>query len=358
MRKARTIPIRETLALLSTGVAYWLTIYPRARRLVRAWTIVASEIPDPTLRAQALHKLTREGLNPEAAAFFAVLAPRRHRRALVQAMVDFQIAYDYLDAINEDPRGASVRNGLQLHAALVDAVRATPSGVDYYLHHPQRDDGGYLRDLVARCRAALRTLPSTPTLEAALVRAVERCGEAQSRNHAVAVEGDAQLIEWTRSLGCGRDYLWWELAAAGISCLAIHALFAAAAGVADEREAERVDAAYFPSVCAISALLDSLVDRPDDALDSNHSFVAHYRDEAQTSQRFAAIAGEARMLSTELARHARHAVILAGIASFYLSAPEARSPRARAVARSTLARLGPSRVPMLAVMRWRRKALA
>jgi len=358
MRKTRTVSIREILALLSSGAAYWITIYPQARRLVRAWTIVAREIPDPTLRAHALHKLTREGLNPEAAAFFAVLAPRRHRRALVQAMVGFQIAYDYLDAINEDLWGASVANGLQLHAALVDAVRETSSGVDYYLHHPQRDDGGYLCELVARCRAALGTLPATSALEAVLVRAVWRCGEAQSRNHAVAVEGDAQLIEWTRSLGCAREYLWWELAAAGISCLAVHALFAAAACGADEREAERLDAAYFPSVCSISALLDSLIDRSHDALGSNHSFVAHYRDEAQASQRFAAITGEARALSLELARHARHAVILAGIASFYLSAPEARSPHARAVARSTLARLGPSRVPILAVMRWRRQAVA
>jgi tetraprenyl-beta-curcumene synthase len=358
MRANRTIWVREIVALVGSGIFYWVAIYPAARRRIRAWTIVAREIPDPVIREHALRKLTKEGMNPEAAAFFAVLAPRRHRRALVRLMVDFQIAYDYLDAINEQPGACAVRNGLQLHRALLDAVSIQHRDTDYYQHHPQRDDGGYLRELVASCASSLRTLPSAAALEPVLAKAVERCGEAQSRNHAMAVEGSQQLIEWTRGLGAGADYLWWELAAAGISCLSIHALFAISACDVDLQEAERVDAAYFPSVCAISALLDSLIDRPDDALDSNHSFVAHYADAATAAGRFAAITGEARTLSRSLARHHRHGVILAGIASFYLSAPEAYREPARSVARSTLANLGLARVPIRAAMRWRRSAVA
>ena len=96
----------EIIALVTAGVVYWLTIYPRARLEIRRWRRRAQRIPDLTLRAQALYKLTFERLNPEAAAFFAVLAPWRHRRALVRLMVDFQIAYDYLDAINEEPETA------------------------------------------------------------------------------------------------------------------------------------------------------------------------------------------------------------------------------------------------------------
>jgi tetraprenyl-beta-curcumene synthase len=367
MESIRSPYVRELAALITTGVTYWATIYPRARLEIRRCRQRAREIPDPTLRAEALHKLTRERLNPEAAAFFAVLAPRRHRGPLIRLMVDFQIAYDYLDAINEQPATAALRNGLQMHRALTDAVRSSEAvsseedigpraPCDYYMHHPEHDDGGYLLGLVRGCQTALRTLPSSSAIEPVLVRAAERCGEAQSRNHAVLVEGDAQLIEWTAALQAADDYLWWELAAAGISCLVLHALFAACARATTAEEAERVDTAYFPSVCAISALLDSLVDQPHDAGSTNHSFVEHYEAPAAVAERFGAITGEARALSSELRDHARHAVILAGIASFYLSAPEACTELARPAATRTLDSLGPSSAPILAVMRLRRRS--
>jgi tetraprenyl-beta-curcumene synthase len=335
-------------------VCYWLTIYPRARKEIHRCKRLACEIDDPTLRAHALDKLTSERLNPEAAAFFAVLAPRRHHRVLVRLLVAFQVAYDYLDAINEQPSTASLRNGLQLHRALTDAVRGQSSEVDYYMHHPQHDDSGYLATLVEDCRVALRQLPSGAAIEPVLVRATERCGEGQSHNHAVLVEGEPQLIAWTDSLKDPHGYLWWELAAAGISCLGIHALLAIAACTSTLQDAENVDAAYFPSVCAISALLDSLIDRPGDAAGTNHSFVGHYPSSAATAKRFAVIAGEAHALAHRQRHWARHAVILAGIASYYLSAPEAGSEFARSAAARTLACLGPATTPMRAVMCWRR----
>jgi tetraprenyl-beta-curcumene synthase len=344
----------EIIAFVTAGVVYWLTIYPRARLEIRRWAARAGQIPDPTLRAQALFKLRYERLNPEAAAFFAVLAPRRHRATLVRLMVCFQIAYDYLDAINEDPDTAVLRNGLQLHKALIDAVRSRPSGCDYYRYHPQREDGGYLADLVRACQDALRVLPSTAAIESLLIRAAERCGEAQSRNHAMLVEGDGQLIDWASSQCETGEYLWWELAAAGISCLALHALFAAAACATTLEEAGHIDMAYFPSVCAISALLDSLVDRSDDSAGTNHSFVAHYESSTVAARRFAAITSEARTLSSMLTDRHRHGVILAGIASFYLSAPGASSELALPVATRTLDCLGRSSAPILAVMRLRR----
>ncbi len=367
-------PAREVSAVLAVAASYWLTIYPCARREIRRWRRRAGEIGDPTLRAHAVHKLTGERLNPEAAACFAVLAPLRGRGRLVRLMVDFQIAYDYLDAINEQPESAPLRNGLQLHRALCDAVDAAstvqmeadagPSPAGYYRYHPQHDDGGYLTALVRACQAGVRALPSVKAVQPALALAAGRCGEAQSRNHAVLVEGQDQLAEWAAahadpggSPAPAAGYLWWELAAAGISCLAIHALFALAACATSTREqAERVDAAYFPSICALSALLDSLIDQPHDAAGTNHSFVSHYSTPTMAARRFAAIASEARVLASALSKGARHAIILAGIASFYLSAPEASSELARPVAARTLDCLGPTTRPMLAVMRWRRRS--
>jgi tetraprenyl-beta-curcumene synthase len=354
----RASHVREVAALAVTGIVYWLTIYPRARHEIRRCRHRAREIPDPTLRAVALATLAREHLNPEAAAFFAVLASRRRRGALVRLIVDFQIAYDYLDAINEQPTTAPLRNGLQLHRALSDAVCARATPADYYQHHPHHDDGEYLVGLVRACQRAIEKLPSTSAIEPVLIGAAERCGEGQSHNHAMLVEGSEQLVQWTARQTGGGEYLWWELAAGGISCLSLHALFAAAACNTTREQAERVDAAYFPSICSISALLDGLVDMPRDAGTTNHNFVAHYDSRSQAAERFAAITAEARALLRPLTNRYRHAVILAGIASFYLSAPGARTDFARPVARRTLDALGQASAPILAVLRLRRRHAA
>jgi|HubBroStandDraft_2_1064218.scaffolds.fasta_scaffold03279_4 tetraprenyl-beta-curcumene synthase len=357
MKSTRRSKARELAALLTAGIAYWLTIYPRARREIRRCRIRARQIPDPTLRAAALEKLNSERLNPEAAAFFAVLAPHRHRGRLVRLMVDFQIAYDYLDAINEEPTSAPLRNGLCLHQALSDAVSSRRARADYYGHHPQGDDGGYLTELVGACQTTIRVLPSASVIEPVLINAAERCGQAQSRNHAMLVEGDTPLASWASAQSADSGYLWWELAAGGISCLALHALFAAAACTTTLQEARSIDTAYSPPICAISALLDSLVDYPQDAGGTNHSFVDHYDTCSQAAERFAAITAEARALVSTLSNHCRHMVILAGIASFYLSAPEAGSEFARPVAMRTLDCLGPTSAPILAVMRLRRRSV-
>lgn len=344
------------VALLSTGIIYWLWIYPRARRELRYWKRHACTIPDPTLRAQALQKLTEEHLNPEAAAFFAVLGPQRHRAQLVRLMVAYQIMYDYLDAINEQSDSASLQNGLQLHNALAHAVSPCQCSTRYYHHHPQREDGGYLDTLIQTCREILQTFPSTFVITPLLIRAASRCGEAQSRNHAVLTEGKAQLADWSAAQAPESGYLWWELAAAGISCLSLHALFAAAAASKTTvEEAEKIDMAYFPPICAISALLDSLIDHPHDHGTTNHSFTNHYSSSVLAADRFVAITTEASTRARSLSHSRRHKVILAGIASFYLSAPEAMTEFAQPVTVRIIDSLGLITTPILVVMRsWRR----
>jgi tetraprenyl-beta-curcumene synthase len=356
MKSTHISRLRDIFALLTAGIIYWLKIYPHARRELHRWKRHAHAIPDSTLRGHALHKLTDEHLNPEAAAFFAILGPRRHRRRLVRLMVAYQIMYDYLDAINEPEDSAHLTNGLQLHSALTCAVRLRACPVDHYRHHPQQDDGGYLNSLIKTCQDALHALPSTGTVTPLLIHAADRCGEAQSHNHAVLTEGGEQLADWSAIRADEHGYLWWELAAAGISCLAIHALFAAAAVTRMTlHDATNVDMAYFPSICAISALLDSLIDYPHDNGTTNHSFTGHYDSSVLASERLVAIATEGAIMIGRLSQSRRHKVILAGIASFYLSAPEALTEFAKPVTEGVIDSLGKITIPILAVMRLKRR---
>ena len=69
-------------------------------------------------RVEALSK----GGNIEGAALFATLVPAVHRRTALRALVAFQTAYNYLDALSERPSEDPSLNGEQLHRALLTAL--------------------------------------------------------------------------------------------------------------------------------------------------------------------------------------------------------------------------------------------
>ncbi len=356
MKSLRLSPTRDTLALVATGATHWLKIAPEARRELRHWKRNARSTPNPVLRVHALQKLTNEALNPEAAAFFAILAPRSNHRELVRLIVAYQVLYDYLDAVNEPRNAAPLRNGLQLHHALTHAIRPPATPTDHYADNPQHDDGGYLDTLKRTSHNTLTSLPSTLKLNPMLDTAAKRCGEAQARNHAIILDGHGQLARWSQKQAPHSGYLWWELAAAGISCLAIHALFAAAATPSiTANEAQRILDAYFPPVCAISALLDSLIDLPHDTGTANHSFAAHYSSSELAAGRYAAIITDAEQKLRKLHGARRHRIILAGITGYYLSAPEATASFAQLTTVRAIDASGSMIQPILMLMRIRRR---
>jgi len=356
-RRSAGAGLRDAGSLVNLGVTYWLRLYPQVRRELDVWELRARSIPDPLLREHALGKLTGERLNPEAAALFAVLAPRAQRHRVVSLIVAYQVLYDYLDGVNEEPGFTDLHDGLQLHRALTEAVLPDRAMSDYYLHHPERRDGGYARALSGACRRIVRSLPSVIGSGGVILRATERCAQAQSHNHATRECDHSRLIDWSvAQVSDRRGYLWWELAAGGISCLSIHALLASAADPRSAPEdAAQLDAAYFPAICALSALLDSLADYHRDAGTTNHSFIAHYRDSSHAAERLLAITADASCLIRPLRHSRRHAIILAGIVAYYLSSPSVWEGFPATAAESLMGRVGSLGALMRAVMRARRR---
>jgi tetraprenyl-beta-curcumene synthase len=345
----------DVLGLVRVQVCYWLRVFRLARCEVACWDQRARRVPEGTLREHALAKLAGEGLNAEGAALFALLAPARARGRMVRLLVAFQVLYDYLDAVNEQPMFAGLRSGLQMHRALVDAVLPERPMSEVYLDPSEPGDGGYIHSLVSECRRVVRMLPGAAPSASVLERAAQRCAEAQSRTHASLVCGESPLIEWSLHATQHGDEPWWELGAAGVSSLAIHALLAAAADPASTAEdAERLEEAYFPSICALSTLLDSLADYYQDARTANHSFIAHYRDADHAAERLVAIAARAGERVTTLRDGRTHAIILAGIVAYYLSSPSTREGFPATAAETLTRHAGPVAAPMLAAMRVRR----
>jgi tetraprenyl-beta-curcumene synthase len=350
--------VGELGSLVQMGAAYWLGIQPQVQRELAAWDRLARGIPDELLRERALAKLSGERLNPEAAALFAALAPRSERRRVVSLIVAYQVLYDYLDGVNECPGFDGLRDGLALHTALVDALLPDRKCHDYYPNHQGLDDGGYMLTLCRHCRRMAGTIQFIGSSGAVLEEAAERCGQAQSHNHADGAEGGEGLIGWSLlQLPRCPGYEWWEMAAGGISCLNIHAVLACAADRRlDASDLELVEAAYFPSVCSLSALLDSLADFHIDAESGNHSFVAHYRDADHAAERMTAIVGEAKERTATLPASPRHTVVLAGIVAYYLSSPSVWDGFPALAAKQLIESVGPLGSSMCAVMRMRRRA--
>ena len=221
---------RDTRALVGTLTRYWLGIFPVARAELAHWRRRAAAIPDETLRRHALKTLADEHLNAEGAAVFAVLAPRRHRALVVRLLVRYQLMYDYLDTLTEQPVAAPLQASRHLHRALTAALGEQPPTSSYYAHYPHADDGGYLPELVAACRSGLEALPAASHVAPALLRAARRSAEGQSRNHAAMLTSESGLVRWaTCATPAGSGLRWWETAAAAGSSLAIHALLASAA---------------------------------------------------------------------------------------------------------------------------------
>ncbi|HEX5711724.1 MAG TPA: DUF2600 family protein [Solirubrobacterales bacterium] len=314
---------KEVGAVLAALAAYQGGVLPQVRRELGTWRERAASVTDPGARATALAAIDEKGLNVEATAVFAILAPRRTRPTAIRAMVALQVAIDYLDSAEEQ-------------------------GTE--------GDGEYLEQLFSAYRARVAALPSHAAVAEPLKRAVARCGEGQAHTHA-AEHGDRAALEtWARGLEAPAVYRWWEVAAGASSSVAAHALIAAAA---DPRtaatEAGPIDAAYFPPVGALTVLLDDLVDREEDAAAGTHNYLAYYRDGEEAANRLELIARLGRAATQPLRHRRRHAAILAGVAGFYLSAAEAGSPYALPTRTRLLGAAGPAVRPIVAIMRRRRR---
>jgi tetraprenyl-beta-curcumene synthase len=270
-------------------------------------------------------------------------------------MIAVQVAVDYLDTLSESPADDPLVDGLALHEALTQAV--TPSGThfDWYRWHPRRQDGGYLTNLISTCQQDVSTLPSIADVASTVRNAARRCGEGQSYTHLAAIErsGVDQLKSWASSLPTSPEYAWWERAAGASSSVGIHALIAAAAtdGVG-HREAEMIDGAYFPSISALTVLLDDLVDRDRDHVAHEHNYLSYYADSHAAAERFSQMALEARNALSGLRRRATHLAILMGVGGFYLSTPASKSEFASPIRTSMIEALGGGVRPILFAMRF------
>ena len=333
-------------------------MFPQVGRELRHWRDRALQIPDPALRRLALVTQRSERGNLEGAAAFAILAPRAHRARVVRAVVAFQATYDYIDTLAEQPSSDPVANGHQLHLALLTALEPETDHPDYYRHHPDGRDDGYIQNLIDTCRSAFAALPSYASVADGALRAARRMITYQSLNHGASGQTHHALARWASGITPGGTGLrWWETAAASASSLTVFALIAAAGQpLLSATETLALGSAYFPWIGALHVLLDSLIDRAADIQSGQHSLVDHYTSIEEAAARMSAIAARAVRATEMISESLQHAMILAAMTSFYVSAPCASAPDAEPIARRVLEAMGSLAVPTMVVLRARRAA--
>jgi tetraprenyl-beta-curcumene synthase len=325
-RSDHWLTTRTGMAFLLANARYWSTIAPTARAQLRRWREHAIAIPDPRLRQIALDNLREEGFNALATTTLAALAPRRHQPLAVNAIVALQVMYDYLDSIIEHPLHNPRAEGSKLYRAFTDAVTpARPESGDYYGPTYTQGDCRYLPTLVSVVRDALAQLPSYANIVAAATIAAERCAQAQL--HAHTEPCDTAIKSWATAHAVGTDLGWREFLAGAVSSgLALHALIAAAADPrTSSADARAIDDLYLP-ICALTTLLDGLVDYDQDLQQMGHpGYIRFYDNDETLALAIVNLIQQASTRAPKIQHTGHHLLTLSGILAYYSSAPTANT---------------------------------
>jgi len=303
---------------------------------VEQWRQRAAQIPDTTLRADALTALTRKRGNVNGAGLFWTL-PDRRNRDLLGVLVAYEILADYLDCVSEQSAGLGLAHGRQLHLALVEALDpgAEMSDLsDYYRHH-HSDDGGYLRTLVESCRSHCAALPGYEEVRPFLSRAAWLSTVLAINHEPDPALRDQALQRWDADQEAGHprresaghgEQAWYERTAGASAWLTVLAMLALAAEPArGANAAVQTYAAYLGWISPAGAMLDSYGDIAEDAADGEHSYIAHYPNMEVAVERVSELVRRSRSEARALPRGARHDVIAACMLAFYLSKDSVRA---------------------------------
>jgi hypothetical protein len=338
------------IAFVAAAASYWLTVWPAARRETSQWRQKARCAPNPTLRHIAIETLQRKWTDIEGAAAFSAFVPPQRRPIVIRALTSWQAAYDLADTLSEQLGGPACAS-YALHQALATAL--APASHDRAQEPTCNFD--QMQALIETACCSYRSLPSQTRTSAAAVRGAARIATYQALHHQ---RNHETLRAWAlTATPAGSKLHWWETSAAAASSLATLAMIAAAAtaGLSDQ-EANAIEAAHWPWAGALHTLLDSLIDRHEDAVADQPSLLG-YADTLEVAARIGRLA-EQTMSHIELAPNSlRQIVLIAGMTSMYISDTNAHDIDTQAISHTVAAAVGFPIKPALMMLRLRRRLI-
>ena len=295
-------------------------VFPMVKFELSAWREKALQIPNPELRKQALASIDNKTFHCEGGCVY-VACDMENKQTLIPLIVAYQTISDYLDNLCDRSTTQSPENFAQLHQSMLDAVSLTPCSTDYYAYNDQKEDDGYLHELVATCQRELKKLPGYVQVQHLVHQLASLYCELQVHKHVTPSEREKRLITWWKSnKRLTPDLDWNEFAAATGSTLGVFHLFQIACLA--EPPSNRLMAimkAYFPWICSLHILLDYLIDLEEDVLGGDLNFISYYENEQQVVQRMKFMITQAKQQILLLPDAKFHEMVIDGLIGLYLS---------------------------------------
>jgi tetraprenyl-beta-curcumene synthase len=313
-------------------------IFPQVKSELLIWKEKAMKIPNFELRKQALASIENKTFHCEGGSVYAACS-MENKQSLISLIVAYQTISDYLDNLCDRSTTLNPENFAQLHQSMLDAVSLTPPSTDYYAYNDQKEDGGYLKELVDTCQRELKKLSGYEQVQHFVYQLASLYCDLQIHKHVAHTDREKRLITWWEHHKQLAPSLFWnEFAAATGSTLGIFHLFQVASYT--ESTADRLSAimqAYFPWVCSLHILLDYLIDLEEDNLGGDLNFISYYENEQQVVQRMKWIIAQAKQQIHLLPDAKFHDMVIDGLIGLYLSDGKVlRQPSVQKVAKQLI----------------------
>lgn len=305
---------------------YIFRTLPLVKKELRRWQESARKCNDPALQTQALSSLKSKDFHCYGGSVFALSGDRKEE-VLIQLIVAYQTICDYLDNLcdrNDCLDGNAFR---QLHIALQDALQPGLLQSSYYQYYPEKDDGGYLAQLVIECHRCIEMLPSFHAVQSEALTLVGYYIDLQVKKHIDWSQREKILRDWAENnLSSFPEIYWQEFAAASGSTLAIFALFALASYSSVKiDQVNNITAGYFPWICGLHILLDYFIDREEDRQGNDLNFTFYYDDEKIMLERLKYFVRQSHAQLNHVENSAFAKTVVEGLLAMYLSDQKIKS---------------------------------
>ncbi|WP_035511487.1 tetraprenyl-beta-curcumene synthase family protein [Halobacillus karajensis] len=295
-------------------------IFPSVHKELSYWIERAQSIPDPELRNQALRSIKDKTFHCEGGSIYSVLSGDNADKS-IQFIVAYQTISDYLDNLCDRSTSMDPVDFRMLHQAMTDALTPGNDCQDYYQYREEKEDGGYLHDLVKTCQDILAESKDYKMVHAQALKLGKLYSDLQVHKHVIEDERIPRLQNWfSRYQSEWPELSWYEFSACtgstlGVFCLVSYAL----SGRMDGELAVQIERSYFPYMQGLHILLDYYIDQEEDEREGDLNFCAYYDHQEQMKKRFRYFVVKTNEEIQKLPDSSFHEMIHEGLVGMYLA---------------------------------------
>ncbi|UCZ55369.1 tetraprenyl-beta-curcumene synthase family protein [Bacillus shivajii] len=304
-------------------------VIPVVHEYLDEWKEKARQIPDKELRSQALASIETKTFHCEGGAIYGLLAGEK-RKDVIRFIVAYQTISDYLDNLCDRSTSLDPNDFASLHESMPDALTPGAPLRDYYRFRNDKDDGGYLLDLVKTCQDCVASFPNYSAVKKEILFLAEIYCDLQVHKHVVHDERVPRLKTWFEKYQQQVPPMnWYEFSACAGSTLGIFCLTAYSASERNltENDAILIKKGYFPFVQGLHILMDYFIDQEEDREGGDLNFCFYYENDEEMLERMEHFFKKADESLSTMPDSKFHKLINNGLLAIYLADDKVKKDR-------------------------------